>query len=234
MQYDLRQRSSVSLPPRTNTVHLIASCFGILAGFGNLGYGIIEILQGNSIPAGIIVNALTVPFTRAAHVVEPTIVLIPNFIITGSIVAATSIIYIILSAAFIKRKNAGIIMIALSIFQVIVGGSFARSIQSLIYGLVGTRINSNHKWWRLHLSIKSRQFMSQIWLEVFVACLVLYMIHISMGFVAFFISINQNTVVSILVAVSSYGNLLFFVLTLIAGFASDSLRYSDRVEKNAP
>jgi len=202
-----------------SAMHAMASLLGVLAGLGNLGYGIIEILQGNTKPVGIVVSAFMTP-SGASRTTEPAIIV---FLISGISLVAVSIFFTIWSASFVQKKRGGLIMIILSVVQIVVGGSTVRSIQGIIFGIIGTRIDAGFTWWRARFSERSRQLMSSFWPWLFLGCAFLYLVHIGSAFVDFFIGINSPAISLILLAVPSYGNLLLFVLALIAGLAHDSL-----------
>ena len=224
MQPTMKSEKAATLWRDMSATRAMASWLGVLAGLGNVGYGILEILQGNTKPTGIIVNTFGTMSGTSAHAIEPTIFLIPSFIITGILLVVVSMLFTIWSAVLVQKKNGGLVMIILSIVQFFIGGSTVRSIQGLIYGIIGTRIHSPFNWWRTRFSERSRHLLSNVWPWVFVGCVFLYIIHIGSGFIDFFIGINNPTISLILLVGPSYGNLLLFVIALVTGLAHDSLR----------
>lgn len=59
---------------------------------------------------------------HAATAGEPAMTIIPNFLLTGILAIIMGIIVTIWSAAYIERKNGGLILILLSIIMLLFGG----------------------------------------------------------------------------------------------------------------
>lgn len=74
---------------------------------------------------------------------EPAITIIPNFLLTGILAIIMGIIVTIWSAAFIERKNGGLILILLSIIMLLFGGGIVPVIIGVIGGIIGTRIKTD-------------------------------------------------------------------------------------------
>lgn len=118
-----------------------ASILGIFAGIGGgVFHGIGEVLQGSLAPEGIYVQAYPAMQATAG---EPAITIIPNFLLTGILAIIMGIIVTIWSAAFIERKNGGLILILLSIIMLLFGGGIVPVIIGVIGGIIGTRIKTD-------------------------------------------------------------------------------------------
>lgn len=226
MQSGIDSKRTIRFWRDVSATRAMASWLGALAGLGNVGYGILEMLQGNTKPHSIVVNAFKTLSGASLHATEPTIILFSSFLISGVLLVAVSVFFTVWSALFVQRNKGGLVMIVLAVVQIVVGGSTARCIQGLIYGIIGTRIGAPFSWWRARFSERSRQLLSVNWPWLFVSCVFLYSVHIASGFIGFFWGINNPTISVILLAVPSYGNLLLFVLALITGLAHDSLRHA--------
>jgi len=146
-------------------VRLVASIFGVLAGLLGMEHGYFETLQGSSAPRGIYILAMGPPCqtTKMWHACEPAMTIIPNYYASGVLAVTISLIVIIWAAAFVQRKNGGLILILLSILQLVVGGGFIPVLFGIIAGVVGTRIHKPLTWWRDHLTGQSRSILAAIW-----------------------------------------------------------------------
>jgi hypothetical protein len=121
-----------------NKTRVTASILGIFAGIGGgVFHGIGEMLQGSVAPEGIYIQAYP---TMQATAGEPAITIIPNFPLTGILAIIMGIIVTIWSAAFIERKNGGLILILLSIIMLLFGGGIVPVIIGVIGGIIGTKI----------------------------------------------------------------------------------------------
>lgn len=103
-------------------------------------HGIGEVLQGSVDPEGIYIQAYPAMQATAG---EPAMTIIPNFLLTGILAIIMGIIVTIWSAAYIERKNGGLILILLSIIMLLFGGGIVPVIIGVISGIIGTRIKTD-------------------------------------------------------------------------------------------
>jgi len=73
-----------------------------------------------------------------------------------------SFVIVIWAAAFLGRRNGGLILILLSIMQLLVGGGLAPISLSIAAGLVATRINKPLQWWRGYLLTNLRRLLAKL------------------------------------------------------------------------
>lgn len=124
-----------------NKTRVTASILGIFAGIGGgVFHGIGEVLQGSLAPNGIMIQAYPAMQATAG---EPAMTIIPNFLLTGILAIIMGITVTIWSAAFIERKNGGLILILLSIIMLLFGGGIIPVIIGVIGGIIGTRIKTD-------------------------------------------------------------------------------------------
>lgn len=123
---------------------VVASSFGIFAGFGGPEHGYFEILQGNVRPDSLIIAAMGPPCDpeKVWNLCEPAMTVIPSFLVTGILATVIGLITMIWAAAFVQRKNGGIVLILLSIALLLVGGGLFPPVIGIIAGVIGTRINA--------------------------------------------------------------------------------------------
>jgi len=123
---------------------IVASLFGVFAGFGGPEHGYFEILQGNVRPDSLIIAAIGPPCEpeKVWNLCEPAMTVIPSYLVTGILASIIGLITMIWAAAFVHRKNGGIVLILLSIALLLVGGGLFPPVIGIIAGVIGTRINA--------------------------------------------------------------------------------------------
>ncbi len=143
-----------------------ALVFGILAGLGGLTHGIGEILQGNVRPDGIIINSWTKGPIATNMGGEPGMTVIPNLLITGILTVLVSLA-VAISAAFVRNKKGGRVLLLLSVLMLLVGGGFGPPVIGILAGVAATGIGRPSTWWRERLSLKVRLFLGSVWPWIF-------------------------------------------------------------------
>lgn len=123
---------------------VVASLFGIFAGFGGPEHGYFEILQGNVRPDSLMIAAMGPPCDpeKVWNLCEPAMTVIPSFLVTGILATVIGLITMIWAAAFVQRKNGGIVLMLLSIALLLVGGGLFPPVIGIIAGVVATKINT--------------------------------------------------------------------------------------------
>jgi hypothetical protein len=123
---------------------IVASAFGIFAGFGGPEHGYFEILQGHIRPDTLVIAAIGPPCDpeKVWNLCEPAMTVIPSFLVTGILATVLGLITMIWAAAFIHKKHGGIVLILLSIALLLFGGGLFPPVIGVIAGVVGTRINT--------------------------------------------------------------------------------------------
>ncbi len=123
---------------------VVASLFGIFAGFGGPEHGYFEILQGDVRPDSLIIAAMGPPCDpeKVWNLCEPAMTVIPSFLVTGILATVVGLITMIWAAAFVQRKNGGLVLILLSIALLLVGGGLFPPVIGIIAGVVATKINA--------------------------------------------------------------------------------------------
>lgn len=122
---------------KVSTARAAASTVGVIAGLGGASHGPGEILQGNIVPSGIMIEAWPGLTSLAG---EPAMTIIPSFLVAGVLTIIFGLIVTVWAAAFVQRKNGGLILILLSIIMLLVGGGIIPPGFGVIAGIIGTRI----------------------------------------------------------------------------------------------
>jgi hypothetical protein len=121
---------------------LAASALGIFAGLGGASHGPGEILQGNTAPSSLVIEAW--PELTALRG-EPAMTIIPSFLITGILAVIFGLIVAVWAAKFVQRKNGGLVLILLSILLLLVGGGLFPPVFGVAAGVIGTQIKSDSR-----------------------------------------------------------------------------------------
>jgi len=198
-----------------SATRIVASTVGAFAGLLGVEHGFFETLQGNVATSGLVIDAIGHQANSVFQGSEPALTIIPNFFVTGVLAIIVSLIVIIWAAAFVERKNGGLVLILLSIIQFLVGGGVAPLSIAIIAGLVATRINKPLSWWRAHLSVDSRRLLAKLWPWSLIAFFIL-------AFIDLEIAIFGNNANLINILPPFMFGLLF--LSIIVGFVYDIQR----------
>lgn len=148
---------------RVNGARLVATLFGLLAGLGGITHGIGEVLQGNIVPSGIIIDSWTQGPIATNMGGEPAMTIVPNLLVTGLLTIVVSLAILVWAAVFVQRKNGGRILIGLSIVMLLVGGGFGPPIIGILAGAAGTGINAPLTGWRSRLSANVQHLLAKLW-----------------------------------------------------------------------
>ncbi len=120
-----------------NVTIAVASILGIFAGVGGASHGPGEILQGNTAPSGIIIQAWP-DLTSLSG--EPAMTLIPSFSASGIVTVITGIAVTVWATTRIQSKKGGLVLILLSIMMLLVGGGLIPPALGVVAGIIGARV----------------------------------------------------------------------------------------------
>lgn len=141
---------------------IAAASFGITAGIAGLEHGYFEILQGNVRPESLMFASIGAPCVpeKVWNACEPALTILPDLLVTGILTVLIGLLILIWSAAFVQRKNGGLILILLSVALILFGGGVFPPLFGVIGGAAGIQINKP-------LSGKPAgsflQFMAKLW-----------------------------------------------------------------------
>jgi len=139
---------------------LVVSLLGVLAGLAGIEHGIGEVLQGGTVPPGLVFPSWPDSRLMAIFGGEPAMSVIPNFTASGIFSILLSLLLIAWSVVFIGRRHGGLTMMIISVALLLVGGGFGPPLLGIILGAAGTRIGKPLTWWRAHLPRAVRRFLS--------------------------------------------------------------------------
>jgi hypothetical protein len=200
------------VPIENHSLRLYVTIQGVLGGLAGMIHGFAEISQGNRPTEGlwlVSVGAFT---------------LIPNYLATGIVAMLVGLCVLIWTLRFIQTKHGATVFLILSILSFLVGGGVAQVVFFLIAWGVATQIRQPLTWWRKTLSTAVRERLARGWWMNF-----------SAGY--FFLTIGvfiwlvltppgaeyKNHLAQYICWASLLIGLVFQVLTILSGFASDIL-----------
>jgi len=203
-----------------------ASVFGVYAGLLGMEHGFFETLQGNVAPKGIKILAVGPPGLPFPFGHEPAMTLIPNFLVTGILAMIFGLLIVIWAALFIQSKHGAVILCLLSIILLLVGGGFGPITLLITASVAAASIDKPLVWWRSHLSSDLRRLLANLWPSCIFAALLWVPFEFTLGYI-FDVKNDPKPSLTSMNLLLSYPLLVFFVLTLITGFAHEVHRKLD-------
>jgi hypothetical protein len=211
-------QTRVSSGRSLDAVRVTASAFGIYAGMLGIEHGFFETLQGNAVPIGIKILAVSgsgLPFPFG-H--EPAMTLIPNFLVTGICAILVGLSIVLWSAASLRKKHHAAVLPLLSVLLLLVGGGFG-PISLLIAASFGAfMIDHPLTWWKTHLPGSLGRCLAVLWIWSFTSALLWVPGEFILGQI-FHLKNDQRQILTNLNLMLSYPMLGLFALTLISAFA---------------
>lgn len=124
---------------------LLVSTFGAFAALMGVEHGIGEILQGSVRPADLFI--LSWPDAKFFEILsgEPALTVIPNMLITGLLAVVFSLTYLAWTTWYVDRKNAGLVMMLLTIPMLLFGAGLFPPVLGLLIGAAAWRFGASRK-----------------------------------------------------------------------------------------
>ena len=96
--------------------------FGALAGLAGVEHGVGELLQGNRSPGGLVIQSW--PGSALFRILdgEPAMTIVPNLRASGVLAILVSLCLLVWATMFVGRRRGGLVLIALSLVLLLVGG----------------------------------------------------------------------------------------------------------------
>jgi hypothetical protein len=214
--------------PFNNTTRIVASTVGAIVGLAGMEHGFFEILQGNAVPSGLVIDAIGPAQKLWVGATEPALTIIPNFFASGILAMIVEFLVVIWAVTFIHKKYGAIALLLLSIVLFLVGGGSPPLFLGVIASAVATRINKPLTWWTAHLSVKTRGFLAKLWPWSIIAFVFLFWFSVAIAITGWPLTVfdasgtNSYAFLSLLGYVSD----VIMIVVVVAGFASDIHRRS--------
>jgi hypothetical protein len=149
--------------PVNGTTRVVASTLAAIVSIAGVMHGGFEILQGDSAPSGLVINAIGPGQRIWEYAALHAFTVIPNLRVTGVLAIILGLLATLWAVAFIGRRSGPWGMLLLSLGLFVVGGGFGPLFNGTFASLVATRINRPLTWWRAHLSPGIRNFLVKLW-----------------------------------------------------------------------
>ena len=135
-------QQNVDTTSSTSATRIVVSTFGALVAFAGVEHGVGEILQGPVAPAGLAIKSWS--DVKAFEILggEPAMTVIPNLLVTGVLAMIVALTFGIWSVMFVERRYGGLVLIALSVLLLLVGGGFGPVLMGIILGIAATRMGA--------------------------------------------------------------------------------------------
>jgi hypothetical protein len=137
------------------SLQITATFLGIYAGLLAIQHGIFEVLQGSRAHGVLMFNAIGSPCQAEAvwHACFPAMTLIPNLRVTGIAAMLVGLAMVVWAAAFVGRKRGWLVLGALSLLALFVGGGFVPVYIGIVAaaaaGRLGAPASAGGMGWRI-------------------------------------------------------------------------------------
>jgi hypothetical protein len=207
---------------RNKATQKTATVFGILVGLAGIDHGIFEILQGNRVPDGLMIEAIGPAQRFWEHGVETALTVIPNFLISGTLSTIIGILVIIWASLYLDKKYGSGVLLLLSLTLFLVGGGFAPIFMTILASITATQIRSRLNFWRKVIPPEMRRIMAYFWPWLLIAFVFTFLVSVIIAVFGWPLTIFFNSETALI-----YLNNIAFVmlgvmlLTPLTGFARD-------------
>ncbi len=150
--------------PITNrATRLYASALGILVGLAGVEHGILELLQGDVTPHGMMINAIGPEQKLWEFASERALTVVPSLLVSGILSMIIGVMLVVWAYAFVDRKRGAIVLLFLSVALFLVGGGFAPIFLAILAFLAATRTHKPLKFWRSHVPTSLGSLIARLW-----------------------------------------------------------------------
>jgi hypothetical protein len=148
---------------RNGATRIFASTLGILVGLAGIEHGILEVLQGNVRPTGIMVDAIGPEQKSWELATETVLTLIPSMLISGVLSIIFGGLVTVWAYMYVARKNGSVVLLLLSVALFLVGGGFAPIFLTILAFIAATRINRPLRFWGTRAPVALRNLIARLW-----------------------------------------------------------------------
>jgi hypothetical protein len=206
----------------TSATRVVASTFGVLVGLAGIEHGYFELLQGDVRPGSIMIEAIGPVQRFWEYGTERALTIIPSFLVTGILAMVFGLLVVIWAGAFVHRKNGAGVLLLLSIMLFLVGGGFGPIFLAILASATATRIDKPLRWWRAHLPVNVRGFLTKLWPWSIVASVLLFVISVEIAIFGYPLVWFFGTDTTFTIQyTSAYIMLGLMLLSVLTGFAHD-------------
>jgi hypothetical protein len=174
-----------------NATHFIVSTLGVLFAISGMNHGFFEILQGNTPTGGWFIHSIGPRNQMWTYGTEDAFTLIPNFMITGVLAIALSLLIIVWSIGFVQKKHGSLVFLLLFVSLLLVGGGVAQVVFFTLAWAAATRINSPVTFLRAVLPEGVRRSLGRHWLWLLMAFALLGLVALEIAIVGYVPGVNN-------------------------------------------
>ena len=201
---------------------LVASTFGVLVGVAGIDHGIFEILQGSTVPEGVMIAAIGPAQRFWEYGTETALTIIPSFLVSGILSVMLGLVVMIWAGWCLHRRFAAGILLLLSVALFLVGGGFAPIFLTLLASLAANRIAKPLRLGRALLSGAVGRLLAKLWPGILIAFVVLFIITVEIAIFGWPLTAFYGAATAFdLLNTLAYGMLGFMLVSLFTGFAHD-------------
>jgi hypothetical protein len=209
-----------------SAMRVIASTLGAVVVLAGIEHGLFELLQGNIVPKGLVIDAIEPAQKLWTGATEPALTIIPNFLITGISAITIGLLLTAWAVVFVERKRGAIVLLLLSIILALVGGGSPPLFEGVVASVVATGINKPLTWWRRHLSVNARGFLAKLWPSSIIVFAFLFWFAVVMAITGLPLTLFFNPKTTDFYPILSflgYISEVFMFLAVFVGIAYDTL-----------
>lgn len=210
--------------PSISATRIVASTLGAIVGLAGIEHGIFEILQGNTTTNGLVIDAIGSGQKLWPGATKPAFTIIPSFFVSGILaVIVGGTLVTIWAVVFIERKHGGAVLLFLSVLLFLVGGGSPPLFLGVIASLVTTRIHKPLTWWRAHLSVDARNFLTKLWPWSILVFVLMFWFSVAIAITGWPLVIfdASGTNAYFILSLLGYVSDVIMLLVVVAGFAYD-------------
>jgi hypothetical protein len=123
-----------------SATRVVVAALGALVGFAGVEHGIGELLQGLVRPDGLLISSW--PDAAALEILsgEPAMTVVPDLRLTGVLAVVVGLTVAVWSIWFAAHRHGGLVLVALSVLLLLVGGGLAPPVMGVALGAVAWRM----------------------------------------------------------------------------------------------
>jgi hypothetical protein len=189
--------------------------------FAGFEHGLFESLQGNIPTESLIIQAIGKDMQWWEHGSEEAFTLLPNFLLTGILAMAVSMVIIIWSLFFLDRPKGMRIFLLLFLLLVLVGGGIGFIPFFVLTWAYGRRMNGSLEWWKKRLPERWLPRLASLWFPALIITGLAWLISIEIAIFGWVPGLQDPDRILAVCWSMLLLALVFINLTYIFGFARD-------------
>lgn len=142
---------------------IYASTLGILVGLAGVEHGILEVLQGNVKPNGIMVDAIGPEQKLWELATETVLTIIPSMLFSGILSIILGGFVTFWAYKYVGSKYGSVVLLFLSAALFLVGGGFAPIFLTILAFIAAARINRPLRFWGSRAPVALRNIIARLW-----------------------------------------------------------------------